>query len=354
MPGLLFWLAGLPVLVVVIGLLYPGEARLGYLLGLLPAFVSSKGTVRQTVVAAVWSPLLLTLPVIFGPAEATASNAAVALLSLVLGCWSVVACRQRVDREKSIYRLRSAAAALQRQILRPLPLRTDRLLVDGLYEPVEEDSMVGGDIYEVVVSPYGNRVLIADVQGKGLRAIGTALAVLGAFREAAYWRPDITEVVAALESAVVRHNDFARRPGEQERFVTALVLDIGDGSEACAVNCGHVPLYILDGTRAEALLHHEPGVPLGLGSLAAEPRTPERFDFPARATLLVCTDGVTEARAPSGAFYPLAERLRAWHDVSPDQVIRTLRGELWDYTGGRFRDDVAALALRRGHAAVPA
>lgn len=50
-------------------------------------------------------------------------------------------------------RLRSTAAAMQRQILRPLPLLTDDVLVDGVYEPVQQDKLVGGDIYDVAATP---------------------------------------------------------------------------------------------------------------------------------------------------------------------------------------------------------
>ncbi|SEF44624.1 Stage II sporulation protein E (SpoIIE) [Thermomonospora echinospora] len=350
---LLLWLVGLPVVIMVLTLLSPAEARLALLLIFLPPYISGRGTVRQTAATAVWAGLLVVISVIADPLSNPVTGATVCLLSLALGAWSVVSCRRRIAGEERILRLRSAAATLQRQILRPLPLRTDQLVVDGMYEPAEEDSMVGGDVYEVIASPYGSRVLIADVQGKGLRAIGMALTVLGAFREAAYWQPDLLDVVDALESAVVRQNAFAKEIGERERFVTALVLGFDDGPRACAVNCGHVPPYILD-QRTGTVLRHEAGVPLGLGALVPESRTVEWFDFPAGATLLLCTDGITEARDSSGAFYPLADRLGACHGTSPSEVVSFLRTELRRYTRERFRDDIAVLTLRRAHAAVPA
>lgn len=145
---------------------------------------------------------------------------------------------------------------------------TDQLLVHGLYRPVEEDSRVGGDVYEVVVSPYGSRVFIADVQGKGLQAISAAFAVLSAFREAAVAEPTLTTVVDALEEAVLRHNSFAAQTGERERFVTALILGIDGEPEVEAINCGHVAPLLLHEERAEPVLRQEPCVPLGLDALA--------------------------------------------------------------------------------------
>src|SRR5690606_2486838 len=134
----------------------------------------------------------------------------------------------------------------------------------------------------IFASPYGTRVLLADVQGTGLPAIGTAFAVLGAFREAAIREPELTGVVAALEDATLRHNAFSRRVGEPERFVTALVLDVGGDRTALAVNCGHPPPLLLDPDRVRPALRHDPEVPLGLGALAARPRAVEEFDFPRR------------------------------------------------------------------------
>jgi serine phosphatase RsbU (regulator of sigma subunit) len=260
---------------------------------------------------------------------------------------------ERIRREGEITRLRSAAAALQRQILRPFPLLTDQLLVHGLYEPVEEDSRVGGDIYEVVASPHGSRVLIADVQGKGLPARGTAYAVLSAFREAALTEPTLSAVVDTMENAVLRHNSFAAQVGDRERFVTALVLNVEAGAETQAVNCGHIPPHLLHDERVGPVLTRTPSVPLGLGSFADEPRIVEWFDFPHGSTLLLCTDGVTEARNRSGAFYPLDERLAAWRDVPPAELTQTVRTELRQHTGGTAQDDTAVLVVRRRAAAMP-
>jgi serine phosphatase RsbU (regulator of sigma subunit) len=114
-----------------------------------------------------------------------------------------------------------------------------------VYEPVQQDELVGGDIYEVAATSWGTRVLIGDVQGKGLAALGPAIAVVGAFREAAHREPTLTVLVDTLEAAVVRHNDFSGQRGEPERFVTALVVGVDKGAEAQIVVCGHTPPYVL-------------------------------------------------------------------------------------------------------------
>ncbi|GAA3651047.1 PP2C family serine/threonine-protein phosphatase [Nonomuraea antimicrobica] len=322
--------------------------RLFPLLIFLPAIVSALGAVWQTVVASAWV-LVVEVCTAFYLRAAPAEILLAVGFTGVFGVLSVIGCRYRVSREDEVYRLRSAATALQELIVRPLPLRTAQVTMDGLYHPVEEEAAVGGDIYDVAVSRRGTRVIIADVQGKGLSAIGTALALLGSFREAAYREETLTGVVAALENSVVRHNFFATRRGEVERLVTALVLDFGPETNESVevVNCGHIPPYILHDGDAYQVNLGEPAVPLGLAALAKSPRRRVRFTFPYGATLLLCTDGVTEARDPGGHFYPLEERLHAWAEAPPGNLASTLGEDLRVFTRSMPRDDIAILSVRR-------
>ncbi|MEV6308788.1 PP2C family protein-serine/threonine phosphatase [Streptomyces sp. NPDC051840] len=312
----------------------------------LPALASVFCTVRQTTVVAVW----VTLVVVGSQLASTAAFWDVFLLLgfTALACGlGVAACAARIRHATEVARLRSAAVALQRQILRPLPVLTRQVSAYGLYEPIEEDRFVGGDIYEVVQSPHGTRVIIGDVQGKGLPAIGVGFAALGAFREAAVREADLTAVAGAVEDAVVRHNAFSAETGEADRFVTALLLGFDDGDRVRCVNCGHLPPLLLhDGTASTVTLHRT-SVPLGMADLSDEPRTAEWLGLPPGGALMVYTDGVTEARDASGAFYPLDERLQEWAADEPGEVLRALQADLQQFSGGVRRDDVAVLVLSR-------
>ncbi|WP_069814055.1 PP2C family protein-serine/threonine phosphatase [Streptomyces sp. TP-A0874] len=322
------------------------SVRLVRLLVVLPAFVAGLGNVRQTTVVAGWVFVVVTTAALIPPYNMGDTLAAIVLELMFCGL-SVGACHWRIRRESEIRRLRSAAVALQRQILRPFPLRTAELSVDGLYEPLQEDRLIGGDVYEVVASPYGTRVLIGDVQGKGLPAIGVGFAVLGAFRESAVREPTLTRVVDALEEAVVRHNRFSKQSGDLERFVTALVLSIDDGPRVQAVNCGHLQPQLLNADVVSAIDLGTADVPLGMAELTGGVRSTADFGFPSAATLLICTDGVTEARGPAGDFYPLEERLPRWTGLAPAELTEELRGDLTRFSRGVQRDDIAMLALRR-------
>ncbi|OLO34930.1 serine/threonine protein phosphatase [Streptomyces sp. MNU77] len=339
-------LALLTVLVVLLDVSTGNDLRVVPLLVVVPALASVYCSLRQTIWIAVW---ITTVVVGFrAGADGTFWDFVFGIGFAVLACaLGVAACAARIRHATEMARLRSAAVTLQRQILRPLPVGTDHVIAHGLYEPIEEDRFVGGDIYEVVESPYGTRVIIGDVQGKGLAAIGAGFAAIAAFREAAIREPTLTGVVEALEAAVVRHNVFSAQTGEAERFVTALVLGFDESGRVEAVNCGHLPPRLLHDGRSSAVTLHRTYVPLGLAGLSQETRTAESFDLPPGATLLVVTDGVTEARDAAGAFYPLDERIGAWAGHGPRELLDALHVDLEDFSGGVRRDDIAALALLR-------
>ena len=61
---------------------------------------------------------------------------------------------------------------------------------------------MGGDLYEVVQSPDGVRLIVGDVRGKGLDAVQMAATVLAAFRRAAVLEVSLTAMAADLDSVV--------------------------------------------------------------------------------------------------------------------------------------------------------
>ncbi|WP_405392100.1 serine/threonine-protein phosphatase [Streptomyces sp. NBC_01102] len=335
------------VVVVALGLLTGTAVLLLGLLVFLPAFAAALCSPRQTAMISVWVSAVVIAPLAFRSGGDLFDQMLLALFAVGFGALAVYGARVRITREAALVRLRSTAAAMQRQILRPLPLLTDDVLVDGGYEPLQEDKLVGGDIYDVVATPWGTRVLIGDVQGKGLPAIGMAIDVVGAFREAAHHEPTVTALVDALEAAVVRHNDYAAQRGEPERFVTALVLGVDTGTETQFVSCGHIPFYLLQDGAVTVVGAGNEHVPLGLANLVDEPRTVDWFAFPGGATLLLCTDGLTEARSPEGVFYPLETRLSGRVDITAGRLIGSLVADTSDFTAGTQQDDLAILAVRR-------
>ncbi|MEU4091419.1 PP2C family protein-serine/threonine phosphatase [Streptomyces sp. NPDC026673] len=244
-------------------------------------------------------------------------------------------------RERELARVRGVAEAAQSALLRPPPPRVGRLRVAVRYVAAEAEARIGGDLYEVVPTDYGVRVLLGDVRGKGLAAVETAADVLGAFRDAARTEPGLDAVAARLDGVLARR-------GGAEDFVTALLLTVPETDDAAVlVDCGHpAPLLWHDGTVTE-VASEAPGPPLGLLGLTAGRYRPQTVPFHRDDLLLLFTDGVVEARDRRRRFYPLTERVREMPEQDPDALLDRVLADLRSWTGGGLDDDAALLALRR-------
>ncbi|MFF8846049.1 PP2C family protein-serine/threonine phosphatase [Streptomyces sp. NPDC015127] len=274
----------------------------------------------------------------------------------------------RRSHRRELRRVREVADAAQHVLLHPPPPRLDGLTVAARQISASRHATVGGDLYEALATPFGVRVVIGDVRGHGLPAIGAVAAVLGSFREAAHDEPEIGGVLRRLERAVQRYlRDRARDEhpssgaGEPEspaaeEFVTVLLVEIAADGGVRALNCGHPWPYRLCGT-AEPLTAAAPLPPLGAFPLPDE--LPVRCCDPLRPgeALFLHTDGASDARDARGRFFALEEALaRAARaaPLAPAAVIARVHGELLRHTGGRAADDIALLVLRNDRARVPA
>ncbi|MGW4893134.1 PP2C family protein-serine/threonine phosphatase [Kitasatospora sp. NPDC004240] len=251
-------------------------------------------------------------------------------------------------RERELYQVRTVAEAAQRALLRPPPERVGPLRVAVRYAAAAAEARIGGDLYEVVETPYGIRVLLGDVQGNGLPAVETAADVLGAFRTAASAEPDLARLAERLDAVL-------GAPGK-ERFATAVLLNVppahgDDGLPAAeVVNCGHPhPLLRRDG-RVSELEPPEHAPPLALlGLTGFDHYRTGGFRPRGGDLLLLYTDGVSEARDAAGRFYPLAERLAELTSHDPDALLDRLLADVRGYVAGGLDDDAALLALRWDH-----
>ncbi|MEU1676725.1 PP2C family protein-serine/threonine phosphatase [Streptomyces roseifaciens] len=366
----LAYLAG----IVCVDLMTPSNLRLDVFAALAPMTAAALCTYRQTVFVGVVDFCLMVAHHGVADNEVAVNRVGSFVGNALMVGASIAVARLRRDGDALLERVRATGEAAQRALLRPLPLRTRSVVVDGFYVSSQREALVGGDLYEVVDTPYGTRVLIGDVRGKGLGTLGAGAAVLTAFREAAYHRRDLESSVRAMEQGLYRYHRSAEyqarlQPGRHggrpedarmraaEEFVTALVFGTEEGSErpgasgpvpVTFVDCGHVAPFLIDARGgARELEPADAGLPLGLGDLAASPRTVHRVALPPGCRVLTCTDGVTEARSPDGGFYPLAERLDAWAALPTPELLGRLRADLDAHTGGRLQDDVAVLVLER-------
>lgn len=62
---------------------------------------------------------------------------------------------------------------------------------------------------------------------------------------------------------------------------------------------------------------------------------------------MLYTDGVSETRDRDGAFYPLAERVTAWSDEAPADLVRRITDDLAAYAATPLNDDMALVVVQR-------
>ncbi|MEW1925869.1 PP2C family protein-serine/threonine phosphatase [Streptomyces sp. NPDC088360] len=349
-PG---WLRGAPpppwvrwpppvllAVICVIQLSTPKTVDLSFLLAAVPPLAALSYGASATALLGGTVVLLLYVPG-FGlgrPGDSDVLTVAfVALLSIVFA-WV------RSRRDTQLVTVRTVAEAAQFAVLPPLPERVGPVRCAGLYRAAQGGTLVGGDLFDVRKAPGGVRALVGDVQGHGLAAVGTVAALLGAFREAVLDQPDLEGVAARLDRRLVVDSEEAEHA---ELFATAVLLEFRDDvPELRIVSCGHPPPLLLRGGAVQELAV-APGAPLGLGIAGVAPPEGVTVGLKPGDRLLVVTDGVTEARDASGAFYPLAERLSVLSaDVLDDPAALTsvVWRDLVRFSGG-VGDDVALLAF---------
>ncbi|WP_405801961.1 PP2C family protein-serine/threonine phosphatase [Streptomyces sp. NBC_01506] len=250
---------------------------------------------------------------------------------------------------------RVIAEAAQRAVLPTPEPRIGGLHVAARYEAAEEGAFIGGDLFAVQDTAYGVRLVVGDVRGKGMGAVETVAVVIGAFREAAEQESSLEGVAQRLERALAREG--TRRNGIDlfEGFTTAVLAEIPHVEGMVrVVNRGHPePLMLAADGGLTVLAPSDPTLPLGMGELGAWPDRADEVPYSSGSTLLLYTDGLTEARNAAGVFYNPRERLAGRIFPGPDELLEAIVGDVRRHTGGRRTDDMALLAVSRPTARQP-
>lgn len=338
------------VVITVVDLRVPTDIHLGPALVIAPALTPSLAGPRTT---AFVGALALAAQVLIGYQHGGigTTNHIVQLVTLAVLCvilvvYSVV----RERRKAQLAQVRSVAEAAQHVLMWPLPEQIGPLRIASLYLAAEDEAQIGGDLYAVTPGEGAVRVLIGDVRGKGLPAIGEAALLLGAFRESAHRHMPLGELATALDRSITRYAAELDTPEEAgERFATALLVEIPEGdSITLMTSCGHPPPLLLSPGHHVSVPSLHPSPPLGVHGDAEH--TVDAFALAPGDTLLLYTDGVIEARDSQGRFYPLADRVARWTDDTPEALMHHLRRDLLAHVGGRLGDDAALVAVHRASA----
>jgi hypothetical protein len=327
--------------------LTPPPIELGPLLMAAPAVTATFAGPRLTALVSVLAVgariSVALLQHTLGAAGRNGEIASLAAGTLVVVVFTAVRGRHR----RVLSQVRSVSETAQKVLLRPLPDRIGPLTVASVYLAAEAEAHIGGDLYAVARTDTSTRLLIGDVRGKGLAAVGDAAMLLGSFYGFAYRQATLPVLTAHLDGSV-RWDPHSGGDNDDERFITAALLDFPDrGGCVHVINCGHPPPLMLHRGTVVPINHRQSAPPLGLGEFNGREYVLDEFAFEEGDLLLLYTDGVVEARDESGAFYLLPERLAAWGDCTPGDVLQHLRRDLLAHVGGRLADDAAAIAVMR-------
>ncbi|MFJ8488548.1 PP2C family protein-serine/threonine phosphatase [Streptomyces sp. NPDC094038] len=245
---------------------------------------------------------------------------------------------------------REVAEAAQRAVLPEPAERIGGFEIAARYQAAQEGTLIGGDLYAVQDTPYGVRLVVGDVRGKGMGAVAAVAVLIGAFREAAEQEATLEAVAGRLERALVREGGRRGGIAADEGFSTAVLAELPHGGGTLRiVNRGHPPplLLLLGDGEVRPLRAPEAALPLGMGELGTGPDRAAEYGFPSGATLLLHTDGLSEARDAHGRFYDPERRLAGRTVTAPGPLVDRLAAEVRRHTGGGMTDDMALLAVRR-------
>ncbi|MET8953001.1 PP2C family protein-serine/threonine phosphatase [Streptomyces sp. NPDC004393] len=342
------------VLIVAIALadiLAPQSIHLGPLLVVAPALTASFGGSRLTALIGALAVAALVAISVIRTSIFTSNHESQLIALMVICAFTVLFCRLRERHSAELRQVRSVAEAAQQVVLHPLPDRMGSLRIASAYRAATDQARIGGDLYAAVRTATGTRLLLGDVRGKGLPAIEESALVLGAFRSAAHREPELRALRTELDAIVgwSRCQPSKDCSDTEESFITAVLVDIPDDTPVIHVlNCGHPPPIRLHDGQAIVLAPRQYTTPLGMGLPEAPQGGVDTFPFEPGDTLVLYTDGVTEARDRAGCFYPLADRVTAWpNTATPEGIIDHLRVDLAAFCGGNFADDAAAVVVRR-------
>lgn len=198
------------------------------------------------------------------------------------GALAVFAAVIRSRREGTLIKI---SERVQHAILRPLPAELGGVAFASHYQSATTQALVGGDLYDIMMTPFGPRFIIGDV--------------------------------------------------------TVILAEFTPG-EARIVNCGHHPPVRLAGGGGglQVMAPEESAPPLGLNPY------PVRQDIELKPgeRLLFYTDGLIETRDRAGRFFDLDDCLAG---ALPDLALPDLDGAvkhvvrlLLEHAGGELSDDV--------------
>jgi serine phosphatase RsbU (regulator of sigma subunit) len=225
--------------------------------------------------------------------------------------------------------------------LPPLTFAANDTIVTAVLEPCYD---VGGDAFDYAANGDMLHVALFDTVGHGIDASALATLTLNTYRNARRSGLSLADTYRSIDKWIRR-----QFPGS---FVTALMAELDTATGMYhRISAGHPSELWL---RAGAMLPALPtptALPLGLGHMVRRGPGVVEQQLEAGDTLVLYTDGITEARDRDGELFGL-DRLTEFitdelaRRTPPAETMRRLIHTIVSYENGELRDDATAALLR--------
>ncbi len=236
----------------------------------------------------------------FSPADADRLEALARVLGLAIA--NIKLARQAVQ-DRLLERDLEQAGQVQKMML-PAAVPGGRLA--GLMLPAPAlGGQLAGDFFSWHETRAGHAFCLGDISGKGMGAALLMARLLGLFE----W---LAGRLLAPQRLALQLNEAMCKAENQSRFASFVCGQIDPaGQELQLVNCGHLPLLLLDpsGARRDIAASYPP-----LGVVSGADFTPQMETLTlGRASLFAFSDGITEARFEAGQGAELGvDQLALW------------------------------------------
>ena len=254
--------------------------------------------------------------------------------------------RRTVEREARLRReAEELADALQASLLPPRPPRVPEMEVSTRYIAGETGLLVGGDFFDVFRLAHNDwGIVLGDVCGKGARPASLAMLARWAIRGASVHQFSPGGVLADVNALFAGDE----RAGD-DRYCSALFARLQldtCGAWLTVANAGH-PRPIL--VRRSGKVEQRSLVTVPIGLFDRIQPLDDRVGLGSGDALVLYTDGITEARSPSGELLGeerLLALLSGLTGAPAEEIADRVIDSATAFSGGPLTDDAALVVVR--------
>jgi sigma-B regulation protein RsbU (phosphoserine phosphatase) len=243
------------------------------------------------------------------------------------------------EQQRSIERDLELASQVQKKLLPKRDLTSGGWQIDFHYQPA---GIVSGDYCDVMTSEDHGDVyfLVGDISGKGVAA-----SLLMSHLHAIFH--SLVAMNLSVDKLMERANALFSDRTLSGHYATLALGRANPSGTIYLCNAGHCPLFVHSGGGVYDV--DSTGLPIGL--FASSKYTMKEIQMTKGDTILLYTDGVTEARDSYDNDFgtsALTDLLRAHHNLEPRDLLDKCRKGLSAFRGETpLFDDVTLMVVKK-------